>query len=84
MRYLDLLRVLSLPIFGAACYAATFGTAIPVRGTVSDLALDESRGRLYLANFSAGWIDIMNTGNLSFGSPLILPEPPGAIALVPE
>jgi len=50
--------VLSL---GVAGRAATFGTAVPVRGTVSDIALDESRSRLYIANFGAGRIEVMNT-----------------------
>src|SRR5271157_3913705 len=32
--------------------AATFGTVVPIAGPASDIALDESRGVLYIANFT--------------------------------
>ena len=74
--------VLSLGIAGNA---ATFGTAVPVRGTVSDIALDESRSRLYIANFGAGRIEVMNTADpkFGFGTPLRVSKPPSSIALSP-
>jgi uncharacterized protein (TIGR03437 family) len=74
--------VLSL---GAASHAATFGTAVPVRGTVSDIALDESRSRLYIANFGAGLIEVMNTADPKFGllTPMTVSKPPSAVALSP-
>jgi uncharacterized protein (TIGR03437 family) len=74
--------VLSL---GVTSRAATFGTAVPVRGTVSDIALDESRGHLYIANFGAGRIEVMNTADPKFGflTPLMVSKPPSAVALSP-
>lgn len=74
--------VLSL---GVVSHAATFGTAVPVRGTVSDIALDESRGRLYIANFAAGRIEVMNTADskFAFGTALLVSHPPSSIALSP-
>ena len=66
------------------CVAATFGTIAPVRGTVSDIALDERRGRVYAANFSASQIEVMNTSDLSFGSPMPVPKPPSAVAMSPD
>lgn len=74
--------VLSL---GVASRAATFGTAVPVRGTVSDIALDESRSRLYIANFGAGRIEVMNTADPKFGLLTAMPvsKPPSAVALSP-
>lgn len=73
-------------VWGAAlCQAATFGTAVPVRGTVSDIALDERRGVLYLADFSAGRIQVLRTSDLSFAGPLPpLPRPASALALSPD
>ncbi len=70
---------------GLASRAATFGTAVPVRGTVSDIALDESRGRLYIANFGANRIDVMNTRDPKFalGTPMLVSKPPSAVALSP-
>ena len=65
--------------------AATFGTAVPVRGTVSDIALDEGRSRLYIANFGASRIEVMNTADpkFAFGTPLTVPKQPSSIALSP-
>lgn len=68
----------------ATCYAATFGTVVPVRGSVSDIALDELRGKLYIANFTAGRIEVMNTSDRSLGTPMILSKPPSSIAMSPE
>ncbi len=38
--------------------AATFGEIVQLGGTPSDIVLDESRGRLYLVNYSANRIDV--------------------------
>jgi uncharacterized protein (TIGR03437 family) len=75
-----LLAVFSI---GGAGYAATFGNSVPVRGTVSDLALDEGRGQLYIANLSAGRIEVMNTSSRALQSPLMVPLPPSAVTLSP-
>src|SRR5258706_10281612 len=64
--------------------AETFGKVVPVRGSVSDLALDESRGRLYLANLTANRIEAMNTSDRSLGTPLLVSEPPSTLALSPD
>ena len=69
---------------GGAAHAATFGKSVPVRGTVSDLALDEGRGRLYIANLSAGRIEVMNTSSYTLESPLLVPRPPSAVTLSPD
>jgi len=68
---------------GEGAYAATFGNSVSVRGTVSDLALDERRGRLYIANFSAGRVEVMDTSNRTLQSPMIVTLPPSAVALSP-
>src|SRR5690348_12047209 len=48
----------------SAAWGATFGTVvpidIPVGGHVSDIVLDEPRGVLYVANFTARRIDVMS------------------------
>jgi uncharacterized protein (TIGR03437 family) len=74
-----------LALFSTAGLAvcATFGTSVPVRGTVSDLALDNDRGRLYIANFSAGRIEVMDTSSRTLQSPLLVSSPPSAVALSP-
>ena len=77
--------IAALLSLGFGSRAATFGTAVPVRGTVSDIALDESRSRLYIANFGAGRIEVMNTADPKFGflMPLLVSKPPSAVALSP-
>src|SRR5205085_142811 len=47
------------------CVAATFGTVVPIGGHASDIALDESRGLLYIANFTANRIEVMSTADYS-------------------
>ncbi|MBK5291529.1 MAG: hypothetical protein JJE04_07645 [Acidobacteriia bacterium] len=68
----------------AATQAATFGTLVPVRGTVSDIALDERRLQLYIANFSANRVDVMSTTSRTLGDPMPVFKPPSAVALSPD
>src|SRR5579863_5144070 len=42
---------------------ATFGTVVPIGGEAADIALDEARGVLYIANFTANRIDVMSLAN---------------------
>jgi uncharacterized protein (TIGR03437 family) len=76
--------IVALVLLCGGCVAATFGTAVPVRGTVSDIALDESRGQLYISNFTAGRVEVMSTSNYSFGTPLTVAGPPSSVALSPD
>jgi len=58
--------------FTAASLAATFGAIVPIRGHVSDIALDEGRGVVYAANFIANRIEVISMANLSLQSPIQL------------
>ena len=80
IRVVGVLWLLSI----SACFAATFGTVVPVRGTVSDIALDERRGKLYIANFAAGVVEVMNTADRTLASPILVSFPPSALALSPD
>jgi uncharacterized protein (TIGR03437 family) len=66
--------------------AATFGTRVIIGGHASDLALDESRGRLYIANFAGRRIDVMSTSDNTLRTPIPLPgaSDTGSIALSPD
>ncbi|HYM11986.1 MAG TPA: hypothetical protein VEU62_14710, partial [Bryobacterales bacterium] len=44
-------------------WAATFGQLIPLNGHISEMALDEPRGAIYAANFTAGEVDIVSTSS---------------------
>ena len=44
----------------AAGWGQTFGTVVPIGGEAADLALDQTRSVLYIANFTANRIDVMS------------------------
>src|SRR5271157_3421387 len=61
---------------------ATFGSVVTtVGGHPADIALDESRGQLYIANFTALEIDVMSTKDQAIHSSIPLPSHPSALAL---
>ena len=64
--------------------AATFGTVVPIRGQASDIALDESRGMLYIANFTANRIEVMSTADYSIHTSMNVAAQPGALSLSPD
>lgn len=79
------LGIVAVVLLGGGCLAATFGTSVPVRGIPSDIALDESRGRLYISNFSAGRIEVMSTSApYALGTPMTVAGPPSSLALSPD
>src|SRR3569833_1518091 len=67
----------------AAAKAATpvFGSVLAIRGTPSDIALDEARGELYVADMAAGLIDVVSTADNRIHSSIHVLPFPGAIAL---
>jgi uncharacterized protein (TIGR03437 family) len=73
-----------LPVLCGCAGAASFGTVVPVRGAVSDIALDERRQRLYIANFAANRIEVMRTTDRSLLAPLSVSGPPSSLAVSPD
>ena len=71
----------SLPALVASGSPPVFGSVVAIGGTASDIALDESRGSLYIANFGASVIDIMSTADNTIHSSMNVLPWPGAIAL---
>src|SRR5262245_43485409 len=68
----------------ASAWAGTFGTVVPIGGNASDIVLDEPRGVLYIANFTANRIEVMNTSDLSIARSINVSPQPGAMALSPD
>ena len=66
------------------CVAASFGTVVPIGGHASDIALDESRGVLYIANFTANRIEVMSTADYSIRTSMNVAPQPGALSLSPD
>jgi DNA-binding beta-propeller fold protein YncE len=68
---------------GVAC-AATFGTVVPVRGHVSDIALDTNRGVLYAANFTANRIEVLSLATDTLQSFINVAAQPSAVTVSPD
>ncbi|PYT26331.1 MAG: hypothetical protein DMG58_22740 [Acidobacteria bacterium] len=78
------LGVLLVPGLVAPVYAGTFGLVVPIGGQASDIALDEPRGVLYIANFTANRIDVMSLKDFTIHTSLYVAPNPGALALSPN
>src|ERR1700687_5682879 len=63
--------------------AGTFGTVVPIGGTAADIALDEARGVLYIANFGANRIDVMSLKDKTIQTSYNVAPQPGSLALSP-
>src|SRR5947199_9126000 len=61
-------------------WAGFFGTVVPIGGNAADIALDEGRGVLYIANYTANRVEVMNTSDRSISTSINVPFP-GSIAL---
>ena len=65
-------------------WAATFGSIVQIQGQVSDIALDQSRGVVYAANFTANRIEEVSMSSLSLKPPIVVAEQPSTLALSPD
>jgi hypothetical protein len=63
---------------------ATFGNVIPVRGHVSDIAVDTKRNVLYAANFTANEIEVLSLDSQTLQSPIYVAPQPSAVAMSPD
>ncbi len=64
--------------------AAPFGRVIQIGGQASDLALDEPRGVLYIANFTANRIEVMSLADGTIQTSINVSAQPGSLALSPD
>jgi uncharacterized protein (TIGR03437 family) len=74
---------MALVIAGVApSFAATFGSVVTtVGGHPADIALDEGRGQLYIANFTALEIDVMSIKDNTIRRTIPLQSHPSGVAL---
>lgn len=68
----------------SAAWAGTFGTVVPIGGQAADLALDETRGVLYVANFTANRVDVISLANNAVQTSMNVAPQPSSIALSPD
>src|SRR5579871_2858551 len=71
-------------LLAVSAFGATLGTVVPIDGTSSDIALDERRGQLYIANFPDSSIAVMSTASNSLVSTIGVAMQPAALALSPD
>ncbi len=67
-----------------ASLAGSFGTVVPIGGQAADIALDTSRGRLYIANFTANRIDILTLATNQIHTSINVDPNPSSISLSPD
>src|SRR5579864_9704403 len=71
-------------VFVSAAWGGTFGTVVSIGGQASSLALDEPRGVLYIANFTANRIEVMSLANNAIQTSINVAPQPSSIALSPD
>src|SRR5205807_8239997 len=71
-------------ILAAPGWAGVFGKVVPIGGNASDIALDEARHSLYIANFTANRIEVMSTDDLTISRSINVNPQPGSMALSPD
>ena len=76
---LFLLLTCSLSLVGG-----TTGKVVAIGGQSADLALDEARGVVYVANFTANRIDVVSASNGSVQSSMNVSAQPVSVALSPD
>jgi uncharacterized protein (TIGR03437 family) len=71
-------------VLAGALFAGTFGTVVTIGGQASDLALDEARGVVYVANYTAGRVDVVSTATKRIKTTISVAAYPSGIALSPN
>ncbi len=74
---------LAVSLAGAA-WGGTFGKVVSIGGEASDLALDSTRGVLYIANFTANRVDVMSLANNTIKTSINVAAQPNSLALSPD
>lgn len=81
-------RHLTIAVMGIALLASatqglagTVGKVVPIGGHASDLALDEARGVLYVANYTANRVEVISLADGSIRTSMNVPAQPSAVAL---
>jgi len=73
-----------MALLAPTALAGTFGRVVPIGGHASDLALDEGRGVLYVANFTANRIEVMSIADGSIQTSMNVAAQPSSLALSPD
>ena len=80
----SLLAAVSAFLLAGSMLAGTFGKVVSIGGEASDLALDEPRGVLYIANFTANRIDVMSLASNTILTSINVAAQPNSLSLSPN
>ncbi len=85
-KYMVLLPMLFLGCLERSSHlsAATFGHVVAIGGQAADLALDEARGVVYVANFTANRVDVVSIASRSVQTSINVAPFPSSVALSPD
>jgi uncharacterized protein (TIGR03437 family) len=84
LRKLCLLAILSAFLLGHSALAGTFGKVVPIGGHASDVALDETRHVLYVANFTANRIEVISLATNTIQTRVNVMPQPYSISISPD
>jgi uncharacterized protein (TIGR03437 family) len=76
--------VLSGLLLQVPAVAGTFGKVVAIGGAASDVALDEARGVLYIANFTANRIDVMSLASNTIQTSVNVAAQPSSLSISPD
>ena len=79
-----LAAIVSAFLLGHPALAATFGKVVSIGGHASDVALDEPRGVLYIANFTANRIEVMSLATKTILTSINVMPQPYSISVSPD
>jgi uncharacterized protein (TIGR03437 family) len=83
LRKSGFLAAMALLLAGSAL-AGTFGKVVSIGGEASDVALDEPRGVLYIANFTANRIEVMSLATQTVQTSINVTAQPSSISISPD
>ncbi|HEV1284065.1 MAG TPA: IPT/TIG domain-containing protein [Bryobacteraceae bacterium] len=81
---LAIASVAAIAMTAVSAHAGTFGTVVAIGGEAADIALDPTRGVLYIANFTANRIDVMTLSNNTIQTSINVPNQPSSISVSPD
>lgn len=76
--------LVALAAFAGLLGAGTLGRVVPIGGQGADLALDEARGVLYVANFTANRIEVLSLATQRIQTSINVSSQPSSLALSPD
>jgi uncharacterized protein (TIGR03437 family) len=76
--------VIAASFAAGAAWGGTFGTVVSIGGEAADLALDQTRGVLYIADFTGNRIDVMSLASNTVTTSINVAAQPSSIAMSPD